>query len=56
LLSWLVLVRSLQAVGALIIAFLNGALLVYIHLNDLGLSENMIVLELMVSGSRARRQ
>lgn len=47
--SWLVVVRSLQVLGMLISAVLNGFLLVYIHLNRLGLSGTMLALEVMVS-------
>lgn len=47
LLSWLGLVRGLQVLGVLTSAILNGFLLVYIHLNKLGLSASMFALELM---------
>lgn len=47
--SWLVVVRSLQVLGTLVSAILNGFLLVYIHVNRLGLSDTMLALEIMVS-------
>lgn len=46
--SWLVFVRCLQILGTLVSAILNGFLLVYIHVNKLGLSSNMFSLEIMV--------
>ncbi|KAK9793104.1 hypothetical protein AB5N19_02850 [Seiridium cardinale] len=45
--SYLVVVRSLQVLGTLISAILNGFLLVYIHMNRLGLSGTMLALEIM---------
>ncbi|KAK7935538.1 hypothetical protein PG985_001033 [Apiospora marii] len=45
--SWLVLVRGLQILGVLVSALCNGFLLVYIHVNKLGLSPAMSALEIM---------
>ncbi|KAK8034633.1 hypothetical protein PG993_009628, partial [Apiospora rasikravindrae] len=45
--SWLVLVRGLQILGVLASALCNGFLLVYIHVNKLGLSPAMSALEIM---------
>ncbi|KAK8037909.1 hypothetical protein PG994_014676 [Apiospora phragmitis] len=45
--SWLVLVRALQILGVLVSALCNGFLLVYIHVNKLGLSQAMSALEIM---------
>lgn len=47
--SYLVVVRSLQALATLISAILNGFLLVYIETKRLGPSDVMLVLEIMVS-------
>ncbi|KAK7953745.1 hypothetical protein PG996_014637 [Apiospora saccharicola] len=45
--SWLVFVRGLQILGALVSALCNGGLLVYIHVKKLGLSPAMSALEYM---------
>ncbi|KAK8065950.1 hypothetical protein PG997_012697 [Apiospora hydei] len=45
--SWLFLVRGLQILGVLASALCNGFLLVYIHVNKLGLSPAMSALEIM---------
>jgi hypothetical protein len=47
--TWLVLVRLLQATGAFIIAAVNGALAVYVVDKDLGVTEELVALELLVS-------
>lgn len=49
--SWLVLVRGLQILGVLVSALCNGFLLVYIHVNKLGLTSAMSALEIMVRGN-----
>lgn len=45
--SWLVFVRLIQVLGTIISAALNGALLVYMHVNGLGQNQNMFSIELM---------
>ncbi|ORY62669.1 uncharacterized protein BCR38DRAFT_439429 [Pseudomassariella vexata] len=45
--TWLVFVRLLQVLAAIVSAGLNGFLLVYIHVNRLGLSQAMSTLEIM---------
>ncbi|KAI1371079.1 hypothetical protein F4677DRAFT_322368 [Hypoxylon crocopeplum] len=44
---WLLFARLLQASGTLVTALMNGFLLVYIHLNHLGLAGSMFCLEMM---------
>ncbi|KAK3349900.1 hypothetical protein B0T25DRAFT_570499 [Lasiosphaeria hispida] len=46
--SWLVLVRVLQLMGALAAAGLNGYLTASIYMGKLGLSQNMVILELLI--------
>ncbi|KAI0129502.1 hypothetical protein BJ170DRAFT_681001 [Xylariales sp. AK1849] len=46
--SWLILIRGLQILGTLVSAILNGFLLVYVHINRLGLSSAMFSLEILV--------
>lgn len=45
---WQVGVRLAQALGSLVTATMNGALLMYIHTNRLGLADTMLALEIMV--------
>lgn len=46
--TWLVLVRLVQVLGSFIPAALNGWLLYYIHMNKLGPSNVMLILEILV--------
>jgi hypothetical protein len=46
--TWLVFVRVVQIIGTLMSASLNGFLLVWIHVNRLGLTDDMFALEIMV--------
>ncbi|KAI0844641.1 hypothetical protein F5Y00DRAFT_196282 [Daldinia vernicosa] len=45
---WLLFARLLQVSGTLVTAVMNGFLLVYIHINRLGLATSMFCLEMMV--------
>lgn len=46
--SWLVSIRLFQLVGALVSAGMNAFLILHIYNNHLGLSERMIIVELMI--------
>lgn len=46
--SWLVLTRTFQLVAALVAGSMNGFLIAWIYIKKLGLSNNMVTLEIMV--------